>query len=183
MEEFNLTDDEKKYLLNLARFSICKRLDIKFPHPEIEDNEKFSKKIAVFVTLKINDELRGCIGHIEPSYPLYKAVEESAISAAFNDPRFPKVSKKEINDIKIEISLLSPLKKIKSHQEIKPFVDGVYIKKGYHSGLFLPQVWKELPDKKQFMNALCSHKAWLPEDEWKKGSCEIFVFQVLSFSE
>ena len=108
-------------------------------------------KRGVFVTLKINDELRGCIGFITP-IEIWKGVVEAAYQSAFGDPRFPPLSKEEFKKIKIEISILS--KPVKTTREKIKKGDGVIVKQGWKSALFLPQVWDVLPDKEEFLKQL-----------------------------
>ncbi len=170
-----LNEEEQKYLLNIARKTLeNKELDLgNIP-------EKLKEKRACFVTLNINGQLRGCIGSIEARQELYKDVIENTINASKYDSRFGPVSKEEISKIKIEISVLTPLQKT-SFKDIKPFEDGVMIKKGFKSALFLPQVWEELPSEEEFFSNLCM-KAGLESDAWK-SDLEYYKFQVENFEE
>lgn len=138
---------------------------------------------AVFLTLKKERNLRGCIGSTHASSPLLEAVALTTLKSAFEDPRFPPLSEQELPQIEIEISLLSPMEKIDSHEKIIPFQHGVFIQRGFRSGLFLPQVWKEIPHKEDFLNELCLGKAGLPAEAWKEPQTEIFIFTVEHFSE
>ncbi|MCX7911259.1 MAG: AmmeMemoRadiSam system protein A, partial [Endomicrobia bacterium] len=106
-----------------------------------------------------------------------------AIAAATEDPRFPQVTLEELDDIKIEISVLSPLKRVFSHKEIKEKVHGVVVRSGGKSGLFLPQVWEQLPKKEQFLSELCWGKAGLPPNAWQDPKTELYVFTVFAFEE
>ncbi|OGS19985.1 MAG: hypothetical protein A2252_01690 [Elusimicrobia bacterium RIFOXYA2_FULL_39_19] len=183
MEQFKVTEINQEILLALARNTIKEYVRSKIIIPfETEDKELTTPR-AVFVTLNRNKQLRGCIGTTIAQMPLYQAVQQMAIAAATEDYRFMKVTEKEIPDIKIEISVLSPLTKIKSHTEIKENVHGVIARKGSRSGLFLPQVWEHFSNKEGFMNELCSQKAGLPENAWKDTETELYTFTVFAFEE
>ena len=182
--ENGIKEKDKVWLLNLARRSIMSSLNNESERLPIPENRFLSEKRAVFVTLHKNGELRGCIGHMIARDKLYQAVWEMARSAAFNDPRFPKVGKSEMNDINIEISILTPMKKISSIDEIVMGRDGVMIQQGYRSGVFLPQVAKETGwDKETFLQHLCSSKAMLPAKAYLDPQTDIFIFQVDDFKE
>jgi AmmeMemoRadiSam system protein A len=143
-----------------------------------------AQKLGVFVTLKKKGALRGCIGSILPSEPLVQAVQNKAIQAAKDDPRFHQVYADELKEIKIEISVLSPIKRIKNADEIVMGRDGVIIVRGDRSGVFLPQVAQETGwTKERFMSELCSQKAGLPEDAWKDAATELYTFTVYVFGE
>jgi len=152
------------------------------------DSPKFSERRGTFVTLTINDNLRGCIGHIIPQETLLEGIKENAINAAFKDPRFNPLSKKEWDNVKVEISILTDPKPLEYSdaedllKKIRPDVDGVIIKKGYYQATFLPQVWEQLPDKKEFFTHLCL-KAGMDGNEWKKGNLEVYTYQVQAFEE
>ncbi|MFH1825091.1 MAG: AmmeMemoRadiSam system protein A [Candidatus Firestonebacteria bacterium] len=142
------------------------------------------EKRAAFVTLRKNGNLRGCIGHLVAQLPLYETISQMALSAAFNDYRFSRVTKEELKDIKIEISVLSPLKKIKEIEEIKMGRDGVIVEKSGNSGIFLPQVATETGwSKEEFLNHLCGDKAGLPANAWKDKDTVIYTFTVVKFEE
>jgi AmmeMemoRadiSam system protein A len=185
-----LTDQEGKYLLELARKTIELELfkDKSLAQGDEFYSPKFSEKRGTFVTITINDNLRGCIGHIIPQETLLEGIKENAINAAFKDPRFPPLSKREWEHIKVEISILTD-PRILSYvdaddllKKIRPNVDGVIIRKGYYQATFLPQVWEQLPDKKEFFTHLCL-KAGMDGDEWKKGKLEVHTYQVQAFEE
>ena len=142
------------------------------------------EKAGVFVSLHQAGELRGCIGCLEPVYPLLLAVSRMAVAAAVNDPRFPSLTLSDLPAVKIEISVLSPQQKIENIDEIRMGIDGVWIKKGFQSGVFLPQVAMETGwDKKTFLENLCSHKAGLAKDAYLDKDTEIYIFQVEKFRE
>lgn len=184
-KEFSLTKESQKELLKIARSAIEGYLtDGKIPKFTTTNPELLSNG-AVFVTLEENHNLRGCIGTTEARMPIYEAVSQLAIAAAVEDHRFPPVIKNELKDVKIEISVLSPLKKIPDATEIIEGKHGVVVKKGLRSGLFLPQVWEhpELSKKEAFLSELCRQKAGLEADAWKKGDADLYTFTVFAFKE
>ena len=175
----------KLQLLELARDSIKyylinnKQLSIEEP-----DNSILLESRAVFVTLHKEGSLRGCIGHMHAHIPLFKAVIKMATAAAFEDPRFQPIQAHEIDEIKIEISVLSPMEKISDYKKIRMGIDGVWIKKGLHSGVYLPQVATDTGwDRETFLRSLCSSKAGLPAEAYKDPDCEIYIYQVEKFNE
>jgi len=176
----NLTEEEKKQLKKIAQDAIEGVLfGKKEETKEIPDTLK--EKMGAFVTLKKRGELRGCIGYLKGVMPLYKAVKDVAIQSAFRDPRFNPLEKSEWNDIDIEISVLSPMKKIQDINEIQVGVHGLYIEKGHYSGLLLPQVATEYNwDTITFLKHTC-YKAGLPEDAWQSKDTNIYIFSAEVF--
>ncbi len=184
MENIDLTLEYKKTLINIARQSIINAVNgRKAPDYKIKD-EILNKACGAFVTLHDNNgNLRGCIGNIISERPLWETVRNMAIESALRDPRFPPVSPPEIDGINIEISVLSPLKKIKNIQEIEVGKHGIFIKKGFYQGLLLPQVASEYGwNRNQFLEQTC-YKAGLPSGCYKQDDCEIFIFSALVFGE
>lgn len=185
-----LNEQEGKYLLEIARKTIEQELfkDRTISLGDSLNSPKFSERRGTFVTLTINDNLRGCIGHIIPQETLLEGIKENAINAAFKDPRFNPLSKKEWNNVKVEISILTDPKPLEYSgaddllKKIRPDIDGVIIQKGYYQATFLPQVWEQLPDKKEFFTHLCL-KAGMDGNEWKKGNLEVYTYQVQAFEE
>ncbi len=179
----SLTKQEKDLLLEIAWKSIEAGLaGGKMSHAEIE-SDTLKKKMGAFVTLKKQGRLRGCIGFIEGRKPLYETVEELAQAAAFGDPRFRPVGEDELKYLDIEISALTPLRQIHDVGEIEVGRHGIYLVKGSHSGLLLPQVATEYNwDRTTFLEKTCS-KAGLPEDAWKDTDTQIFIFSATVFSE
>jgi AmmeMemoRadiSam system protein A len=176
-----LTQDQEKSLLQIARQAITHYLEKGSP-PEIEtDDETLKQKRGAFVTLKVKDQLRGCIGYPIPYKPLFETIVEVAISAATKDFRFPSLEKKELSMTKIEISVLSLPTLIKDISEIEVGKHGLIVSEGNSRGLLLPQVPLEWDwDRETFLNHTCM-KAGLEEDAWKKGAqIEIFSAQVFS---
>ncbi|MCD6352012.1 MAG: AmmeMemoRadiSam system protein B [Armatimonadetes bacterium] len=179
----NLTDEQKKRLLKLARQAIEKWVVEALKIPAPTDDPAFREPRAVFVTLKKHGRLRGCIGTLEPVAPLGEAVVESAISAATRDPRFMRVGPDEVDDLEIEVSVLSPLRPVKSPDEIVLGKHGIVVRQGLRSGVFLPEVAPEQGwDLETTLTILCTEKAGLPGDAWKHGA-ELLVFTTQSFDE
>ena len=178
--EFSLSLAEKKELLQLARLAIEKFiLEKKILNYQTQDSKLLTKKGA-FVTLKKSGRLRGCIGFIEPVLPLYQTVIQAAIYAAYRDQRFPPVSPEEINHLEIEISVLSPLKKINNPHLIEVGKHGLFISKGNRSGLLLPQIPVENNwSRNTFLQQACL-KAGLPQNAWKHGA-DFFIFEAIVF--
>ena len=184
MEKAMLNKEEKKKLLEIARNSIevylksGKKLELH------EDDPLLMKEMGAFVTLNKRKELRGCIGNLIGKSPLYLTVRDMAVEAAISDPRFPPVTLGELKDIDIEISVLSPMQKIDNPDKIRLGIDGVLVRKGFRSGVFLPQVATETGwNKDEFLSNLCSHKAGLASDAWKDKDTEILIFTAEVFSE
>ncbi len=181
---FVLDNSDKIYLLNLARNSIENYLTSgTYNLPEkksVSDNLLVSA--GAFVTLKINSDLRGCIGNFSADKPLYETVEQMAIAAAINDPRFPPVTLKELPHIEIEISVLTPLHKITSIDEFELGKQGIYMKQGSRTGTFLPQVAEETGwTKEEFLGHCARDKAGIGWEGWK--TAELYTYQALIFSE
>ena len=136
---------------------------------------------AAFVTLHHLGRLRGCIGYTEAQTPLFRTVQECAVAAAVEDPRFPPVTPREAGEVRFEISVLSPLVPV-SADEVSVGVHGLMIRKGRKRGLLLPQVAKENGwDRTTFLTQLCA-KAGLPPDAWRRGA-ELYSFTAEVFGE
>lgn len=176
-----LSKHQQEFLLELARRAIQHYLE-KGEYPKIEITDKaLSEKRGAFVTLKKNDELRGCIGYPLPYKSLNETIIEVAVSAATQDFRFELLSLEELPETKIEISVLTLPKPIKDVKEIELGKHGIIVSKGASKGLLLPQVPVEWNwDLETYLGHGCL-KAGLDEDEWKKGAkIEIFSAQVFS---
>jgi len=181
--EFKLSLEAQNELLFIARKSIESSLAGK-KFEFTPKSQELKNLGAVFVTLRKKGHLRGCIGTTMARRSIAEEVAEMSCASAFQDYRFPPVAKEELKDIKIEISVLSPLEKVKSAEEIKPKVHGVYLRQGNYAGLFLPQVWEETDwTKEEFLSNLASHKAGLLPDAWKDPKTDFYVFTVFSFEE
>lgn len=179
-----LNEKQQKVLLGIARKTIEEYIRTrKMPELKVED-PLLKEKRGVFVTLHRRGMLRGCIGYIMPLEELYKAVSKMAIESSTGDPRFPPVRTEELDEIEIEISVLTVPERIKSVDEIEMGKHGVIVKKGYQQGVFLPQVATETGwSKEEFLNRLCYDKAHLPEDAWKDKDTEIYTFSAQVFKE
>ena len=179
-----LNKAQKKRLLEIARKSIETYLSTGKKMEITETDPVLLKEMGAFVTLNEHGQLRGCIGNLVAREPLYLTVRDMAVEAAVGDPRFSQVDLSELKRIEIEISVLSPLERIDSAEKIKLGTHGVLIKKGFNSGVFLPQVATETGwSKEEFLSNLCSHKAGLSPDAWKDKSTEIYIFSAEVFSE
>ena len=179
-----LNEKQKSQLLKIARDTITtyinsnELLEINVSDPLLK------QKMGTFITLRKGEKLRGCIGTMVGAKPLYLAVRDMTISSATQDPRFGPLIIEELNSVTIEISVLSPLKKISNSQEIVLGYHGVLVKDEYRSGVYLPQVAKETGwSKEQFMDSLCQDKAGIDANCWRMGQCDIYIFTAEVFSE
>ena len=179
-----LDEDEKAILLKLARRSVESYVrDRKIIDVSPPESEKLRQNGAAFVTLKKNGRLRGCIGNMEPSMPLYQTVIQMAVAAASQDHRFTPVRPDELDDIHIEISVNTPLKRVGGADEIVLGKHGVVVEKGLRRGVFLPQVATETGwSKEEFLGNLCAQKAGLPPDSYKRDA-RLYVFSSIVFEE
>ena len=180
-----MDNSQKKLLLSLARESVTAAISGK-KHIVDQQDEFPKEKRGCFVTLKTHSKLRGCLGFFVSDEPLYKTVVRLAADAATSDPRFydNRLSLDELADLEIEISVLSELTKTDDPLSLRLGVDGIYIKSGFSSGCFLPQVATEANwDAQEFLSYCCSHKANLAPDAWRDPSVEVFLFTAEIFSE
>lgn len=179
-----LNSQQRKELLEIARQTIILYLT-KGEIFQPKTNDQVLKQVmGAFVTIHKNGQLRGCIGHIIAKEPLYLGVRDMAIAASTEDPRFPAMTAEELDDVDIEISVLSPLRKIDDPKEIVMGRHGVIVRDTYRSGVYLPQVATETGwSKEEFLNSLCASKAGMNPDAWKKGKCDIYTFTAQVFSE
>ena len=179
-----LNNQQRKRLLEIARASINTYLQSGKKIQISETDPLLKQVVGAFVTLNKHKELRGCIGNLTGTQPLYLTIRDMAIEAAVGDPRFPKLSLSELKDVEIEVSVLSVLERVSSAEKIEMGKHGVLVKKGYQSGVFLPQVATETGwSKEEFLNNLCAQKAGLPADAWKNKDTELYVFEAEVFSE
>lgn len=183
---FSLQESDRVTLLELARSAIAAHLRGR-PLPEIAPKKltpALTTNGGAFVTLRKNGELRGCIGNFSSAQPLWLTVRDMALAAATNDSRFSPVTTAELPRISIEISLLSPLKRIASPSEFRLGRDGIYIRKGNRSGTYLPQVAEETGWTTEEFLEHCAHdKAGLPSGAWRDKDTELYTYQALVFSE
>jgi len=186
----NLLKEQGQLLLKIARQQITrllhkdKKLDL-----QVYLTEKWLLEPgAVFVTLTINCELRGCIGSMEAYRPLLTDLLEHAANSAFKDTRFYPLTLEELDHINIEISVLTPRQEVtyqsatELKHKVRPLIDGVYLSSGRHAATFLPQVWEHLPDFHSFFAHLCQ-KAGLQPDSLIKEHPKVEIYQVQKFSE
>jgi AmmeMemoRadiSam system protein B/AmmeMemoRadiSam system protein A len=184
-----MSTEDRKALLTLARSAIEAKLvkgaKVKRPEPP---SPALTVEKGCFVTLHKHGQLRGCIGTIEPVSSLVECVEENAQNAAFRDPRFPSLSAEELQETDIEVSVLSVPQRVsfKDGEDLKrklePMVHGVILSRGVHRSTFLPQVWKQLPDKEQFLEHLCLKGGMSPK-AWQDPDTEVKVYQAEVFGE
>ncbi|MGD9733961.1 MAG: AmmeMemoRadiSam system protein A [Desulfamplus sp.] len=183
-----------KILLKLARSVIAAKLGIKsnLPEPpviikELQD-KIFDQNTGTFVTIHLDKKLRGCIGTLESTESVKEGIKHNAVSAAFDDPRFPPLTPEEFENIHLEISILSKPINLNYKDaddllsKLTPNIHGVIIKKGRSRATFLPQVWQQLPDKALFLSYLC-RKAGLQDHEWKSCKLEVMTYTVQYFEE
>ncbi|OYT27258.1 MAG: AMMECR1 domain-containing protein [Candidatus Altiarchaeales archaeon ex4484_96] len=187
-EEAQVSLEQQRYLLKIARDTIKKYLmdGIKL---DVEPGfEQLKEKKGTFVTLEKQGRLRGCMGNIAPGKAIYLSVRDNAINAAFHDPRFRPVQNNELDDVVIELSILSVPSLIDVGNpayyldEIVVGKDGIIIKKEGRSATYLPQVWEKIPDKVYFLDSLCE-KAYLSRGCWRSPDAQIYRYRVQHFSE
>ncbi len=176
-----LTNEDKSELLKIARTVIEAKAAGK-PSPNITPTSlRLEEKYGAFVSIHKRGMLRGCIGSLQADEALYKQVEEMANSAAFRDPRFRSVQEDELPYLDIEISVITPLVEIQDTEQIQVGVHGILVRRGYYSGLLLPQVASERNwDRITFLRETC-RKAGLPENAWEDKETKIYVFSAEVF--
>ncbi len=174
--DLGLTEAEKNYLRQLAKAEITARFRQPDPLPEIPAGGHLEEKRGAFVTLTKQGALRGCIGHIQGTRPLVETIREMARAAAFSDPRFPPVAEAELDQLELEISVLTPLKLVKDIEEIKVGIHGLYIECQGYAGLLLPQVATEYGwGREEFLAHTCM-KAGLSTNCWQQSETKIYLF-------
>jgi len=177
-----LTKKEQQELLKIARDTIISYV-ISGILPSVEvSSAGLNLESGCFVTIKQKGVLRGCIGNFVSDKPLFKLVQEMAVSASTRDPRFYPMKQHDLADFELEISVLSPLEKAASIEEIEVGTHGIYIIKGSYRGVLLPQVATDYGwDRDEFLRHTCI-KAGLQENAWKSG-CDIYIFSAEVFGE
>ncbi len=183
-DEFTVSKKDKADLLGIARLTMEEYVrNGKTPELDVSGfSETLKTPCGAFVTLHKDGQLRGCIGRFDASEPLYEVVQLMAVAASTRDYRFSKVKAEEFDDIELEISVLTPMKKIESIDEIELGKHGIYIKKGSSSGTFLPQVATETGwDLEQFLGHCARDKARIGWDGWK--TADIYIYEALVFQE
>jgi AmmeMemoRadiSam system protein A len=178
----DIRDEDRSALLATARESISSRLLKREPRWP-ETSARLEAFYGVFVTLHERGNLRGCIGRMTASGSLVSTIREMARAAAFEDPRFRSLTAEELDGIDIEITVLSPLRRIDGIDEIEVGKHGIYITKGWHSGVLLPQVATEQGwDRRTFVEQTCC-KAGLPAGAWSSPEAVLQIFEGLVFGE
>jgi len=180
--DLELSAGQKDFLLKEARATLERAFSGEPQPAGLAADPRLNLPGAAFVTLNKGGALRGCVGTVTPELTLADAVRYGAFSAAFRDGRFAPLAKAELPEVEIEISVLSPLRPAQPG-DIRPRAQGVLLERGGKSGLFLPQVWDQIPGKEDFMGELCAQKAGLPRDCWKDPAVKIYSFTVDSFEE
>jgi AmmeMemoRadiSam system protein B/AmmeMemoRadiSam system protein A len=179
--EKNYTEEEKRYILNLAKHSVEKFVKTGKKNKAKNIPDKLKEERACFVTLTEKDELRGCIGNLEPAGPLYQSIVDNAISACSEDPRFSPVEEKELDRLHYEVSVLTEPKKIDYTDEPDLFKKikgkGIILKKGFYQATYLPQVWAQFDNEKDFLSSLCQ-KAGLSKNSWKEN-IEVYAYDAV----
>ena len=179
-----MNDDQKQTLLRVARDTVEAVVNGRAAPAATSGDPELNAHCGCFVTLKNADRLRGCIGNFTSEGPLIELVVEMAKAAATSDPRFfgDRVTAGELDQLDIEISVLSPLERTDDPLSLRLGVDGIYIKKGRASGCFLPQVATETGwTKEEFLSYCCSHKAGLADDAWKDPETNVYLFSAEVF--
>ena len=182
-----LTAEQGRELLRFARAVLAKKLGREMATPTLEDT-RYTAQRGVFVTLKKDGQLRGCIGNIEPVRTVAEGVEVNTVNAAFNDSRFQPLLATEFERVAISISILSPAVPLDYEDaenllgKLRIGVDGVILRYGNNQATFLPQVWEQLEEAETFMEHL-STKAGLAKDGWRNEGVEVYTYQVENFAE
>lgn len=182
-----ITDEQGRQLVDLARKTLEEKLESRGAAFEPVDSQ-LQEHGATFVTLKIDEKLRGCIGNLEPVSSIWEGVRRNAINAAFHDHRFSPLTREELGLVRVDISVLSQPEKLDYSdgddliQKLRPGIDGVILRDGAKGATFLPQVWDQIPTVELFLSHLCL-KAGLVKDLWKVEKLEIQTYQVQHFTE
>lgn len=188
-----LTEEQGQFLVRLARATIGARLGLRLAaesgtSAHASADPAFQEQRGTFVTIKLDNQLRGCMGCLTPSETILEGIQRNAINAAFNDPRFRPLTGEELARAAIEVSILTEPQELGYSSgsdlltKLRPGIDGVTIGKGIARATFLPQVWEQLPVIEEFLAHLC-RKAGLPADEWRKGELAVSTYQVQYFHE
>ncbi len=182
-----LTEKQGRELQSVARHAIAAKLGAD-KESALSGDPALDVSCGTFVTLKINGSLRGCIGNLQPAGSVLEGVKRNAVNAAFHDPRFQPLSLQELEQIQIDISVLSQPEPLQYRDgddltgKLKPGTDGVILKLGSAGATFLPQVWEQLPEPEMFLDHLCQ-KAGLNAAAWRNDHPRIEIYQVQSFEE
>jgi len=184
-----LSHEDQRFLLTIARKTLEQAFhQTSFDLSSQDVPEHLLENGASFVTLTIHGRLRGCIGALSAFQPLVQDVCEHVLAAAFQDPRFPPLTIRELNQVEIEISYLTPPEKLEydSPEELKqtlvPYHDGVILSDGYRRATYLPQVWEQLPETEQFLDSLCQ-KMGANSNLWRTKTLTVEIYHAIHFSE
>jgi AmmeMemoRadiSam system protein A len=189
-----LNEAQGQVLIKLARYTLMKHLEQQIPQANYDSLQAalrdscFQHTSGVFVTLTASGQLRGCIGNLTSNEPLVSGVPRNAINAAFHDPRFAPLRASELEQIQIEISILSEPRPLTYRdgddllKKLRPHIDGVIIRRHAASATFLPQVWEQLPRPEDFLAHLCM-KAGLASESWQNSKLEVSRYRVQHFEE
>ena len=180
-----LSPEARQRLLGIAREALTEVVHGRpLPAGPVDDPELQGHQGA-FVTLKRGENLRGCIGQFTAEAPLYRTVREMVRASALRDPRFPPVRPEELDGLTVELSVLSPMRRVTyPMKEVELGKHGIYIKRGYRSGTYLPQVATDHDmSKEEFLSSCAAGKAGLPPDAWKDPATEVYVYTADVFSE
>ena len=174
-----MNDAQKQILLKVARDTVEAVISGEPGQKPQSDDPELNAPCGCFVTLKNHGRLRGCIGQFTSESPLIELVGQMAKASATGDPRFfaNPITAEELDQLDIEISVLSPLERTNEPLSLRLGVDGIYIKRGHTSGCFLPQVATETGwGKEEFLSYCCAHKAGLAADAWREPETEVYLF-------
>ena len=187
-----LNDDDGALLIALARNTLEVKLTGSAEPMDtgkmIHTHPGLKRHAGTFVTLTRNGQLRGCIGNLTATESIAQGVRDNVLNAAFHDHRFKPLTRTELGEIHIEVSILSEPSPLSFRDgddlisKLRPHVDGVILRKGPNGATFLPQVWEQLPEAMDFLTHLC-RKAGLPGDAWTRPGIEISTYQVQYFEE
>ncbi len=179
---FSLTNEEKAYLKELVEWTLLYYFE-RGGNPAVKEvpappeGSRLASELGVFVTLNKDGQLRGCIGQIIGRGPLYQTVAQMAVAAAFNDPRFPPLHVDELEEISWEVSVMGPVTRCPDPNQVEVGKHGLFLQKGEHHGLLLPQVASERGwTRKIFLENLC-RKAGLAPEDWKEPDAELYWFE------
>ena len=181
-----MTDKQKNILLDVVRDAVTAAVNRQAIETPVCDDTDLNAKCGCFVTLKNGDNLRGCLGQFTSDKPIIELVAEIAAASATQDVRFSNnpITPDELDELDIEISLLSPLKKTDDPLSLRLGIDGIYIIKNGRSGCFLPQVATEIGwNKEEFLSYCCSSKAGIGPEAWKEPDTDVYLFTAEIFGE
>ena len=181
--DIELNAKEKQLLLEIARQAVVQGVRTGKDQVEPREEKALNQRNGCFVTIRQNGRLRGCIGNFQSEQPLFREVASMAVASATRDPRFYPMKEADLGNFTLEISVLSPLRKAESLEEIEVGRHGLYIEKGFYRGVLLPQVATEHGwDRQTFLEQTCI-KAGLPTNAWEADDAEIYLFSAQVFGE